>query len=152
YKVGESLVIRSGYGMVWFEQSGITTPFTLPQFPFIQNITQPARASNLSAFTLAAGPTVQVTPPNPNSGLGQGVFSTDRGHNSGYSQQWNLTVQKTFGQNWNAEVGYLGSKNTNLGINDPNLNQLPDIYLSLGAAALNTLVPNPFAGQIPATP
>ncbi len=151
YRLGDSLVVRSGYGMVWFEQSGITTPFTLPQFPFIQTVTQPAPSSTRPAFVLASGPTVQVTPPNPNSGLGQGVFSTDRDHNSGYSQQWNFTVQKTIGQDWNVEVGYLGSKNTNLGINDPNINQLPDVYLSLGTA-LNEAVPNPFAGQIPATP
>jgi hypothetical protein len=151
YQVGESLVLRSGYGIIWFEQSGITTPFTLPQFPFIQTVTQPAPSTTRPAFLLASGPTVQVTPPNPNSGLGQGVFSTDREHNSGYSQQWNLTVQKTIGQDWNIEVGYLGSKNTNLGINDPNLNQLPDTYLSLGSA-LDEAVTNPFAGQIPATP
>ena len=36
--------------------------------------------------------------PNPNSGLGQGVFGVDRNVGSGYSQQWNFTVQKTFGQ------------------------------------------------------
>jgi hypothetical protein len=151
YRVGETWVVRSGYGMVWFEQSGITTPFTLPQFPFIQTVTQPAPTTNSAAFVLANGPAVQVTPPNPNSGLGQGVFSSDREHNSGYSQQWNFTVQKTVGQHWNVEAGYLGSKNTNLGINDPNLNQLPDIYLSLGSS-LNDPVPNPFVGQIPATP
>ena len=37
YRMGESWVLRSGYGIVWFEQTGITTPFTLPQFPFVQD-------------------------------------------------------------------------------------------------------------------
>ncbi len=57
-----------------------------------------------------------MTAPNPNSGLGQGVFGVDRNVGSGYSQQWNFTVQKTFARNLNFEVGYLGSKNTHFGI------------------------------------
>ena len=66
-----------------------------------------------------------MTAPNPNSGLGQGVFGVDRNNGSGYSQQWNFTVQKTIGKNWNVEAAYLGSKNTRLGIPDANINQLP---------------------------
>jgi hypothetical protein len=92
---------------------------------------------------------VQVTPPNPNSGLGQGVFGVQRDNGSGYSQQWNFTVQKTLGQNWNVETGYIGSKNTRLGIPDANINQLPAQDLSLGSALL-ARVPNPYFGQIPA--
>ena len=150
WRLSDSLVIRSGYGMVWFEQTGITTPFTLPQFPFVQTIGQQSQDNITPAFQLSAGPTVQLTAPNPNSGLGQGVFGTDRNVGSGYSQQWNLTVQKTFGNNLNFEVGYLGSKNTHLGLPEANLNQLPSSYLSMGAALL-TKVPNPFFGQIPAS-
>jgi hypothetical protein len=103
-----------------------------------------------AAFLLSNGPTVQVTPPNPNSGLGQGVFGVDRGNGSGYSQQWNFTVQKTIGTDWNIEAAYLGSKNTRLGIPDFNINQLAPQYLSMGAALL-TRVNNPYFGQIPAS-
>ena len=91
-----------------------------------------------------------MTTPNPNSGLGQGVFGVDRSNGSGYSQQWNFTVQKTIGKDWNVEVAYLGSKNTRLGIPDANINQLPSQYLSMGAALL-AKVPNPYFGQIPAS-
>ena len=150
YRIGNSWAVRAGYGMMWFEQSGITTPFTLPQFPFVQTVGQQSQDNVHPAFVLASGPTVQVTAPNPNSGLGQGVFGTDRNHASGYSQQWNFTVQKTIGKNLNVEVGYLGSKNTNLGIPDPNLNQLPDQFLPLGSQLLQR-VPNPFFGQIPSS-
>jgi hypothetical protein len=48
------------------------------------------------------------------------------------------------------EISYLGSKNTRLGIPDPNINQLPSQYLSQGAALL-TKVANPYFGQIPAS-
>jgi hypothetical protein len=136
--------------MIYFEQSGITTPFTIPQFPFVQTIGQQSQDNINAAFALASGPSVQVTPPNPNSGLGQGVFSTDRSHGSGYSQQWNFTLQKTIGKNLNVEMGYLGSKNTSLGIPDVNINQLPSQDLSLGAALL-TKVPNPNFGVVPAS-
>jgi hypothetical protein len=101
-----------------------------------------------AAFVLSNGPAVQVTSPNANSGLGQGVFGVDRSNGSGYSQQWNFTIQKTVGKNWNVELAYLGSKNTRLGIPDANINQLPSQYLSMGSALL-TKVANPYFGQIP---
>lgn len=150
YRAGDTWMVRSGYGMVWFEQSGITTPFTLPQFPYVQTVGQQSPDNINSAFVLANGPAVQVTAPNPNSGLGQGVFDVQRNQGSGYSQQWNFTVQKTFGRDLNLEIGYIGSKNTRLGLPEANLNQLPSAGLALGPALL-TKVPNPFAGQIPAS-
>jgi hypothetical protein len=150
YRIKDSWVIRSGYGIVWFEQTGITTPFTLPQFPFVQTVGQQSQDNINPAFVLSSGPSVQVTAPNPNSGLGQGVFGVDRNVGSGYSQQWNFTIQKTFGRDLNLEIGYLGSKNTHLGLPESNLNQLPAADLALGSA-LTARVPNPYFGQIPAS-
>jgi hypothetical protein len=149
YRLGHSWVVRSGYGIVWFEQTGITTPFTLPQFPFVQTVGQQSPDNIDPAFLLAGGPTVEVTAPNPNSGLGQGVFGADRRVRSGYSQQWNFTLQKTW-SNLNLEAGYLGSKNTHLGLPEANLNQLPASYLAMGSA-LTAKVANPYFGQIPAS-
>ncbi len=148
YQLGETWAIRAGYGIVWFEQSGITTPFTLPQFPFVQTVGLQSQDNLAPAFLLASGPNVQVSAPNPNSGLGQGVFGSQRDNGSGYSQQRNFTVQKTFGRHLNFEIGYLGSKNTRLGLPEANLNQLPAADLSLGSALL-ARVPNPYFGQIP---
>jgi hypothetical protein len=150
YRLGDTWVVRSGYGIVWFEQTGITTPFTLPQFPFVQTVGQQSQDNINAAFVLSNGPTVQVAAPNPNSGLGQGVFGVDRSVGSGYSQQWNFTVQKILAHDLNIEAGYLGSKNTHLGLPEWNLNQLPASYLSLGSA-LTARVPNPYLGQIPAS-
>jgi hypothetical protein len=150
FRAGRGFVLRAGYGIVYFEQSGITTPFTMPQFPFVQTAGQQSPDNVNAAFTLSAGPSVQVSAPNPNSGLGQGVFSVDRHNGSGYSQQRNVTLQKTLGGSWSLEASYLGSKNTRLGIPDSNLNQLNPSYLSLGSALL-TKVANPFLGQIPSS-
>src|SRR5207253_8699147 len=67
YRLSDSLVIRSGYGMIWFEQTGITTPFTTPQFPFVETLGQQSQDNVNPAFLLSSGPTVQVNAPNPNS-------------------------------------------------------------------------------------
>ena len=148
YKLTDSFVIRSGYGIVWIEQAGITTPFTVPFFPFIQSVGQRSQDNISPAFVLSQGPSVQFTPPNANSGLGQGVFGVDRQTGSGYAQQWNFTLQKTFGTQWSAEMGYLGSKITHLGVPDSNLNQLPAAALALGSQLTQQVV-NPFFEQIP---
>ena len=150
YRIGNTWAIRAGYGMIWFEQTGITTPFTIPQFPFVQTLGQQSQDNLTPAFILSSGPTVQVVPPNPNAGLGQGVFGVDRGNGSGYSQQWNFTLEKTIGSNLTVEAGYLGSKNTRLGIPDANINQLSAQYLSMGSALL-VRKPNPYYGEIPAS-
>ena len=145
-----STAVRAGYGLVWIEQAGITTPFTAPMFPFIQTVSQASLDNLTPAFTLSQGPRVAVTPPNPDSGLGQGVFGVQRNNGSGYAQQWNLTLQKTVARQWIASLGYAGSKLTRLGVPDTNLNQLSAAQLALGSA-LTQQVTNPFYGRIPAT-
>jgi hypothetical protein len=71
-----------------------------------------------------------------------------RDNGSGCAQQWNLSLQKTIGENWSLEAGYLGSKLTRLGVPDINLNQLTVEQLALGSQ-LTQQVANPYFGQIP---
>ncbi|MGE0126536.1 MAG: carboxypeptidase regulatory-like domain-containing protein [Blastocatellales bacterium] len=148
YRVGDRTVIRAGFGVVWQEQAGITTPFTVPQFPFIQTVTQRNLDNITPAFTLANGPSVAPVTLTPDAGLGQGVFSVDRKLGSGYAQQWNLAVQRELTGNLTFEIAYAGSKITRVGIPDTNINQLTVEQLKLGATLLER-VPNPFFGQIP---
>jgi hypothetical protein len=149
YKVSQAFALRAGYGLTWIEQAGITTPFTTPLFPFIQTLGQQSQDNIHPAFALANGPTVQPHAPGPDSGLGQGVFGVQRDNGSGYAQQWNITLQRTFGENWSVEAGYFGSKLTRLGVPDVNLNQLRVEQLGLGSRLLEQ-VRNPYAGEIPA--
>jgi hypothetical protein len=148
YRLTERTVLRSGYGLVWQEQAGITTPFTIPQFPFIQTVTQRSLDGVTPAFTLAAGPNVQPIQLNPDAGLGQGVYSVDRDLGSGYAQQWNLAIQREITSDLVAEVAYAGSKITHVGIPDTNINQLTAAQLAEGNSLLQQ-VANPFFGQIP---
>jgi hypothetical protein len=151
YRLTEKTVIRSGYAVVFFDQSGITTPFTNPAFPFVQTVTQSNLSNTTPAFLLANGPAVQPIPLTPGAGLGLSVYSADRTLGSGYVQQWNLAIQRELTHNLSFEIAYTGSKATHLGVPDYNLNQLTAAQLSTGAG-LQTSVTNPFAGQIPSNP
>jgi hypothetical protein len=147
-RVTDKTVARVGYGLVWIEMAGITTPFTTPAFPFLQTVTQRTLDNLTPAFTLSAGPRVEPIPLNATAGLGQGVFSVDRDLGSGYVQQWNASVQRELTADISVEVAYTGSKITRVGIPDTNLNQLTVEQLAQGAA-LQTRVPNPYFGIIP---
>jgi hypothetical protein len=148
YRVKDETVIRAGYGVVWIEMAGITTPFTTPQFPFIQTVSQRTLDNINPAFLLSSGPSVAPIPLTPDAGLGQGVFSVDRDLGSGYAQQWNFAIQHQLTKNMVVEAAYAGSKITHIGIPDVSINQLTAAQLALGPALLQR-VPNPFFGQIP---
>lgn len=148
YRIGNGSVIRAGYGLVWQEQAGITTPFTIPQFPFLQTVTQRNLDNINPAFVLANGPNIAPITATPDAGLGQGVFSADRQLGSGYAQQWNLAIQRELTNNLVFEIAYAGAKGTHIGLPDVNINQLTAEQLKLGASLLER-VPNPYYGQIP---
>lgn len=148
YRFTEKTVVRAGYGVIWQEQAGITTPFTIPQFPFVQTVTQRSLDGIVPAFVLSTGPNVQPISPTPDAGLGQGVFSVDRDLGSGYVQQWNLAIQRELHRDLVVEIAYAGSKITHVGIPDSNINQLTAEQLAQGNALLQQ-VTNPFFGQIP---
>jgi hypothetical protein len=148
YLLRDKTVIRAGYGLVWIEQAGITTPFTTPQFPFLQTVTQQTLDNVHPAFVLAGGPSVMPIPLTPDAGLGQGVFAVNRSLGSGYVQQWNLAVEHELFKNVAFELGYAGSHIVHVGLPDVNINQLTPEQLALGAT-LTQSVPNPFFGLVP---
>jgi hypothetical protein len=143
-------VIRAGFGIVFIDQSGITTPFTTPQFPFIQSVSQKTQDSVNATFVLSHGPTVAPIPFTPAAGLGQSVYTVNRAAGSGYSQQWNLAVQRALTKNLSFDIGYVGSHIVHVGIPDSNLNQLTAAQLAQGSSLLST-VANPYFGQLPAS-
>ena len=147
-KLSERSTASAGYGLVWIEMAGITTPFTTPTFPFLQTVTQRALDTLSPAFVLAQGPSVAPIPPTPTAGLGQGVFAVDATLGSGYVQQWNAAFQHDIAASTVIEAAYVGSVITHVGIPDTNLNQLSVDQLALGPALLQR-VPNPYFGVVP---
>jgi len=150
YLVTPKTVVRSGFGIVFIDQSGITTPFTTPQFPFIQNVQQKTQDSVNAAFALSSGPSVAPIPFTPDAGLGQSVYTVNKSAGSGYVQQWNLAVQRSITNNLSAEIAYVGSHIVHVGIPDSNLNQLTAAQLAQGPSLL-TQVNNPYYGQVPSS-
>ena len=147
-RITEKSVVRAGYGLVWIEMAGITTPFTTPVFPFLQTVSQRTLDNIAPAFRLQSGPQVDPIPLTPDAGRGQGVFSVDRDLGSGYVQQWNTSFQQELTSNISLELAYTGSKITRVGLPDTNLNQLSAEVLATGAA-LQQRVANPYFGIIP---
>jgi hypothetical protein len=148
YRPTDRTLVSAGYGMVWIEMAGITTPFTTPTFPFLQTVTQRALDTINPAFVLQNGPSVAPLAPTPLAGLGQGVFAVAGDLGSGYVQQWNTSVQRELARDVSVELAYVGSKITHVGIPDTNLNQLTPEQLAFGNSLL-TRVPNPYFGEIP---
>ena len=148
YRLTDKTILSSGYGLVWIEMAGITTPFTTPAFPFLQTVSQRALDTISPAFVLQNGPAVAPIAPTATAGLGQGVFAVDGTPGSGYVQQWNASVQRELATNTTVEIAYVGSNITHVGIPDSNLNQLTVDQLALGSALLQR-VPNPHFGLIP---
>ena len=148
YRLADKTLVGTGFGLVWIEMAGITTPFTTPSFPFLQTVSQRALDTLSPAFVLSDGPTVAPIAALPTAGLGQGVFSVDGSLGSGYVQQCNASLQHDLTPNTTVDIAYVGSKITHVGIPDTNLNQLTVDQLAMGASLL-TRVPNPHFGTIP---
>src|SRR5262249_7319231 len=148
YRVADNTIASAGYGLVWIEMAGITTPFTTPTFPFLQTVSQRALDTITPAFVLQNGPTGAPIGTTPTAGLGQGVFAVDGTLGSGYVQQWNVSVQRQLTASTTVEAAYVGSNITHVGVPDTNLNQLTVAQLAQGAPLL-ARVPNPYFGTIP---
>jgi hypothetical protein len=148
YRLTDKTILSAGYGLIWIEMAGITTPFTTPTFPFLQTVSQRALDTINPAFVLAKGPTVAPIGQTPTAGLGQGVLAVDHTLGSGYVQQWNVSLQRELTTNTTVEASYVGSFITHVGIPDTNINQLTVSQLAQGAS-LNASVPNPYFGIVP---
>jgi Carboxypeptidase regulatory-like domain/TonB dependent receptor len=152
YRVTDKTVVRTGYGITYEITDGgggsSLTSASTPWVPTTDNGTTP------TAVLSNPYPGGILEPPqrNPNYNyllLGQGISAPVPGQQRfAYSQQWNFTIERQFGETMAFEIAYAGNKGTHLG--SPVLNQLPDQYLSLGSK-LSQLVANPFFGLVPST-
>ena len=149
-RVTDRTVARVGYGMVWIEKAGITTPFTTPVFPFLQTVSQRTLDNITPAFVLASGPQVEPIPPDagrrPRSGRVRGRPRSRVGLRPAVER---VAAARAHARTSSVEVAYVGSKITRVGIPDTNLNQLTVEQLAQGAALLQR-VPNPYFGIDPA--
>ena len=80
------------------------------------------------------------------TGLGLSVGGNYRGLKRGYSQQWNLNVQRELPGQWVVEVGYMGNRGVGMPVNAA-FDYLPNSARALGND-LQTQVTNPFFGIV----
>src|SRR5262249_20681589 len=104
YRATDKTIVGAGYGLVWIEMAGITTPLTTPTVPFLHTVAQRPLDTINPAFVLRDGPSVAPIAATPTAGLGQGVFAVDATLGSGYVQQWNASVQRELTKNTTMEV------------------------------------------------
>jgi hypothetical protein len=149
-------VFRSAFGIFY---AGLETSNDLNNFTPVAGTTfsgTTAYLGTLDGFTpfrYVSNPYPNgLTPPldtskGANGILGQSISTWDFSGRTPYDLQWNGDVQYQVTNNLLVDVGYAGSRGVHLA-RTIDLNALNPQYLSLGTG-LNTLVSNPFAGQIP---
>jgi outer membrane receptor protein involved in Fe transport len=160
YRFDSKSVLRAGYGISFF-------PSVLDQDgPQLSSLTRSATTNQNSVggaigatvanpFPTGVSPALGHSQTGVNNLRGSGIWGRGPDQPLGYSQQWNLALERTFGGSSTASLAYAGSKGTHLIIASPytgsglQLNQIPDQYLSMGSDLL-TPVPNPFYGVLPA--
>ncbi len=160
YRFDSASVIRAGYGISFFpavldqdgpQLSSLTRSATSNQ----NTVGQPLGATVANPFPTGINPALGHSQVGVNNLLGSGIWGRGPDQPLGYSQQWNLALERSLGSSSRASLAYAGSKGTHLIIASPytgsglQLNQIPDQYLSLGTDLL-TPVANPFYGALPA--
>jgi hypothetical protein len=162
YRLGESTVVRGGYGMFYGflgQRRGEVAPLGFSQstplnvslnngLSFVETLSNPFQGGILEPAGAANGIATF---------LGQNISFFNAAPKSPRNQRWQIGIQREVGNLWVAEARYVGNYGSQLETGR-NINALPNEYLSTSAvrdSALNNyltaMVPNPFVGLMPAS-
>jgi hypothetical protein len=120
YKVGNSMVVRGGYGLIYDNVTGgiqsirdrlFNWPYNSAQNPIFNNLGQPIVTMSSVVPTLSSINSLPAA--TPFGGLGWYYDPHLKNH---YSHQWNMEVQKEFSSTLVASIGYVGSVDRHLPI------------------------------------
>jgi len=165
YKLTDRTVARGGYGIFYgflgqrrsdVIQTGfsITVPLNITLdngLTFLETLSNPFETyQNGLPTALGAAEGIRTF-------LGQNISFFNGNPASPYNQRWELSIQQELPSGFVADLAYVGNRGTDVEINR-DINALPNQYLSTSTTRDNTtnsyltaLVPNPFAGQMPAS-
>ncbi len=172
YQLAQKTVLHAGYGIFWlpndvaWDTSPNNDPINSYSTPVLESVFTGVPACYTNGGCSATSPVVGtgsntiknpfpggiLPPPGRTPGyaqtlLGTGVTENILNNSYGYAQQWNVDVQQQLGNGFLVDVAYGGAKGTHLPIDSPQIDQLPDQYLSLGNALLQN-VANPYYGLV----
>lgn len=165
FKLTEKTVVRGGYGLFFgflgqrrgdVNQIGFsaTVPLNITLdngLTFLETLNNPFETyKNGLPAPLGASEGIRTF-------LGQNISFFNSRPYSPYNQRWELSLQRELPVGYVVEVAYVGNRGTHAEISR-DINALPIQYLSTSTTRDNTnnsyltaLVPNPFAGQMPAS-
>lgn len=161
YSVNDETVVRGGYGIFFLPYIGAASGWASGINGFLSFTQQVSSLDGLRPADLMSNPfpLELERPAAPGAGLltniGQDFGASgrdgaiDRGARVGYSQQWNLNIQRQLPGSIAVEAAYVGNKGTKL-VDGPlghQINQLTAEQLGMGTE-LQRLVTNPFAGSV----
>jgi hypothetical protein len=156
YQVHPAWMLRGGFGISYAPQSGDgTTPGDLAQ-GYIAITNMAALGADRRPLTTLSNPFPQglVEPLGSAAGLatnaGAAITSSLHNNRTGYVEQWNVNVQRSLGSRMVVEAGYAGSHGVKLFGDTVNVNLPSRAVVDLGPTLLNSVVPNPFLGVVPA--
>jgi hypothetical protein len=154
YQAPGNFVVHGGYGI--FYPPSITCCFPGESAGFASTTVSPVTLDNLTP-----NPAVSTGNPFPNGYIpitgnslgalqqvGNGATSAFINRKSSYVQQYMFGWQWGITPNDSLEADYVGNHGLHIINANINRSQLNPSYFSMGAAALNALVPNPFYGAI----
>ena len=109
YSMNDKTVIRGGYGFFYTNSQSFLNNFVI-------NRRQPPFAETQQITSSTATPQIAIANPfiNASAALVVGTQNINPQFKEGYTQHWNLTVQRQFPKNVSLEAGYVANKGTNL--------------------------------------
>jgi hypothetical protein len=156
YQVHPAWVLRGGFGIFYAPQSGDgVSPSDVAQ-GYIATTSVAGFGADRRPLTTLSDPFPQglVEPLGNAAGLatsvGAGITSSLHNNRVGYVEQWNLNVQRSLGSHMVVEAGYAGSHGIKLFGASVGVNLPSSQVVALGPTIINSVVPNPFLGIVPA--
>ena len=132
YRLGSGMVIRSGYGLAY--SSPYWAGATAPGFGFDRQADFSSVDGGFTPAFLFRNGMPPIPEPNPSPGYGAVVTGAApqlspqffaKNHQTGYSQQWNLTIQKQLRGNFLTEIAYLANIGRKLPGTNVSINMVP---------------------------
>ncbi|MGB9404229.1 MAG: carboxypeptidase regulatory-like domain-containing protein [Candidatus Acidiferrales bacterium] len=154
YQIDSKTVIRAGYGFFYSPENDAREDILTKNYPFaIQaKYTNPFYTNGPYEYILDTGVPRDTNPPIPSgassipttaipNGSLETTFYEDPNMKTGYSQSYNVTLQRELASSFSVEVGYVGSVSHDLSYQIGNINQFGNIsnYVTPNLGQIQTL-------------